>query len=90
MTLIRNILNIIPYIWIALNLHILVKSFGINQYTLFEENQYKLLEHTNKVYPFLTQDIAHYDLSEFLFYCIVPIYLYMVFRRLIASIFVAG
>lgn len=59
----------------------------VNNYKFFGSDQWKMLEYTNIPYPFYSTNVAHYDVSEYLFYCIVPVYLYIIGRRLISSIF---
>lgn len=77
----------VPFAWILLNLYILIKSFILNGYRLLGGNEWKLLEHAKIVYPFHSSSILYYDFSEFLFYCIVPIYLYMIGKRIFTSLF---
>lgn len=90
MIFITTILKSVPYIWIVINIYLLVKSYNLNDYKLFGGDQWKMFEHSDKVFPFMTENLAHYDISEFLFFCIVPIYLYMLAKKLIASIFAKG
>jgi hypothetical protein len=86
MGFLRVILNSVPYLWIGLNIYAFYESYITNGYDLFGSNQYKMLEHITLVYPFQSANIAHYDVSEFLFFCIVPVYLYILLNRLIASV----
>jgi hypothetical protein len=90
MFLITIIARTVPYIWIGINIFLLVKSYILNEYKLFGGDQWKMFEHSDKVFPLMTENLAHYDISEFLFFCIVPIYLYMLAKKLIASIFAKG
>lgn len=63
-----------------------IKSYLINDYNLIGGNQLKMLEHIKIVYPFHSNEILYYDISELLFFCIVPIYLYILASRAILSI----
>ena len=86
MGFLRLILKSLPYLWIGLNIYAFYESYSINEYELFGSNQSKMLEHITLVYPFKSGNIAHYDVSELLFFCIVPVYLYILLSRLIASV----
>jgi hypothetical protein len=87
MSFVKLVLSTIPYIWIFLNLFAYYKSYTINNYDLFGGDQVKMLEYVLIVYPFQSTNIAHYDITELLFFCIIPVYLYIVVSRLVASFF---
>jgi hypothetical protein len=86
MAIVKFILRSFPYLWIAVNIYAYYSSIQANNYNILGSDQSKMLEHVTIVYPFHSTNIAFYDISELLFYCIVPVYLYMVISRTIVSI----
>ncbi len=86
MGILKFILKAVPYLWIVLNLYAFYESYVINGYELFGSNQAKMFEYVRIVYPFTSGNIAHYDISELLFSCIIPVYLYILLSRLIGSV----
>jgi hypothetical protein len=87
MSFFRLVLSTIPYLWILLNLFAYYKSYNLNNYNLFGGDQVKMLEYILIVYPFQSTNIAYYDITELLFFSIIPVYLYIVIKRLVASFF---
>ena len=75
----------IPYFWILFNLYLFYKSYLLNNYKFFGSEQMRMLEHSTIVYPFQSTNIIHYDISELLFSCVIPVYIYILLTRLVVS-----
>ena len=80
-----KILKFVPFIWVLFNVFLLFQSGFLSNIEYKGVYLDVVFEHLEKFYPFHTQNLGHYDFSEFLFYCIVPVYLCLLIIKLIRS-----
>lgn len=80
-------IRLVYILWILFNIYLMLKAGYLQKVSVaFLKMEWsKVGEISPEIYPFQTNMVEHYDITEFLLFVIVPFILYKLLRKLLSK-----
>jgi len=72
---VSNKVKAVYLLWVLINFYLFISNIQISSY---EDWYFNLSNQLNHFYP--SGRIKHYDITEFIFYSIAPVFLYIIYK----------